>query len=422
MADDRVAELGQEVDRAGAAVQPAAYASEDLWRRYVEDAASVNALLSTAVAEATHDEAEAARGFVPEELRQQVTAEPLDTTFLTATLRGYQVFGAQYAIHQQRAILGDEMGLGKTVQALAAVAHLAARDQRRFLVVCPASVQINWLNETRKHTRLAAYSLHGPDRDRTGRTWLREGGVAVTTFGTLSRLPPDVACADVALLVVDEAHYVKNPGAARSRTVADVVDGAQRALFLTGTPMENRVEEFRNLVAYLRPEIAAGMDGSHGLVGARGFRRAVAPVYLRRNQADVLSELPEKIEVEDWVLLSPEDEAAYARAVGSGNLMAMRQAAFACPTSAKLDRLAELVAEAAEDGMKVVVFSFFLGVLEAVAQRLGASVVGRITGSVPPDGRGSSWSTTSPGGTDTPYCWPRSRPAAWASTCRRPRW
>ena len=387
MADGRVDELGQELDRAAAAVQPTAYAPGDLWRHYVDDAASVNALLSTAVAEATHDEAEAARGFVPEELRQQVTAEPLDTTFLAATLRGYQVFGAQYAIHQQRAILGDEMGLGKTVQALAAVAHLAARDQRRFLVVCPASVQINWLNETRKHTRLKAHSLHGAGREQAGRTWLREGGVAVTTFGTLSRLPPDVACADVALLVVDEAHFVKNPDAARSRTVADVVRGAQRALFLTGTPMENRVEEFRNLVAYLRPEVAERVDARDMLAGARGFRRAVAPVYLRRNQDDVLAELPKKIEVDDWVLLSPEDEAAYATAVRSRNLMAMRQAAFATPTSAKLERLGELVEEAAEVGMKVVVFSFFLGVLEAVAQRLGEAVIGRITGAVPPAAR-----------------------------------
>ena len=187
LADSRVTELGQELDRAARRGRsPPRTRRADLWRRYVDDAASVNALLSTAVAEATHDEAEAARGFVPEELRQQVTAEPLDTTFLTATLRGYQVFGAQYAIHQQRAILGDEMGLGKTVQALAAVAHLAARDQRRFLVVCPASVQINWLNETRKHTRLKAYSLHGADRD-AGRA---DAGCARVG----SRSPPSAPC------------------------------------------------------------------------------------------------------------------------------------------------------------------------------------------------------------------------------------
>jgi SNF2 family DNA or RNA helicase len=110
----------------------------------------------------------------------------------------------------------------------------------------------------------------------------------------------------------------------------------------------------------------------------------VAPAYLRRNQDDVLSELPDKIEVGDWVQLSDEDEAAYASAVGSGNLMAMRRAAFGARASAKLERLAELVEEAAEDGMKVVVFSYFLSVLGAVGQRLGDAVVGSITGAVPP--------------------------------------
>ena len=112
----------------------------------------VNALLSTVDAAAPDEDA--ARGFVPEELRQRIVAVPLDTSLLSATLRGYQVFGAQYALHQGRSILGDEMGLGKTVQALAAMAHLAAKGQRRFLVVCPASVQVNWLKETAKHTHL----------------------------------------------------------------------------------------------------------------------------------------------------------------------------------------------------------------------------------------------------------------------------
>ncbi|MGH3614449.1 MAG: SNF2-related protein [Pseudonocardia sp.] len=143
-----------------------------------------------------------------------------DTSPLTATLHGYQEFGAQYAIHRERSILGDEMGLGKTVQALAAFAHLVASDQRRFLVVCPASVQINWLNETAKHSRLTAHSLHGADRDRAARPRLRDGGVAVTTFGTLGRLPEDVRSAEVSMLVVDEAHLVKNPDAARSKAVA----------------------------------------------------------------------------------------------------------------------------------------------------------------------------------------------------------
>lgn len=386
LADPRVTALRNTVAQRERAVDPNSHPPDQLWRDYLADAAAVNAVLATAGGE-REDDQEAAGGFVPEELRQRVTAIPLDTGLLTATLRGYQVFGAQYAIHQERSILGDEMGLGKTVQALAVLAHLAAKGQRRFLVVCPASVQINWLNETAKHSRLDAHSLHGPDRAAAGRRWLRDGGVAVTTFGTLGKLPDEVRSAEVAMLVVDEAHYVKNPDAARSVAVQNALGSAQRGLFLTGTPMENRVEEFRTLVGYLQPRIAERIDAADAVAGARAFRRAVAPVYLRRNQEDVLTELPGKIEVEDWVRLTPDDEAAYRDAVRSRNLMQMRQAAFGSRDSAKLDRLAEIVREAGEDGMKVVVFSYFLGILETVGNRLGPSVLGTITGAVPPTAR-----------------------------------
>lgn len=365
------------------AVDPSSHPSTELWREYSQDAASFNALLSTLGGHGGDDDSEAAQGFLPEELRQEITAVPLDTSLLKATLRGYQVFGAQYAIHQKRSILGDEMGLGKTVQALATMTHMAAKGQTRFLVVCPASVQINWLNEIAKHTTLAAHSLYGAGRDAATQHWLRTGGVAVTTFTTLGRLD-GIAEAGIAMLVVDEAHYVKNPDSQRAQYVAEVVAQAQRALFLTGTPMENRVEEFRNLVDYLQPRVARGLDATDALAGARRFRRAVAPVYLRRNQEDVLTELPDKIEVEDWVQLTPADTAAYTAAVWEKKLMRMRQAAFTAADSAKLELLAEIVDEAREDGLKVVVFSNFLNVLKTIHARLGASVVGVLTGSVAP--------------------------------------
>ncbi|OZM79666.1 DEAD/DEAH box helicase [Pseudonocardia sp. MH-G8] len=387
LADPQVRGLQKAVHAREQTVDPRSYEPGQLWREYLSDAASVNAVLSTIGGTGTVEDEEAARGFVPEELRQRISAIPLDTTMLTSTLRGYQVFGAQYAIHQERSILGDEMGLGKTIQALAVLAHLAAKGQRRFLVVCPASVQINWLNETAKHSALAAHSLHGADRDATGRRWVREGGLAVTTFGTLARLPADVRDADVAMLVVDEAHYVKNPDAARSQAVRAAVQGSQRALFLTGTPMENRVEEFRTLVGYLQPAVARRVDAADAVAGAKAFRRAVAPVYLRRNQEDVLTELPDKIETESWVQLSDTDEAKYESAVSGRNLMAMRQAPFSSPGSAKLERLKDIVEEAAEDGMKVVVFSYFLGTLELIQGALGSAVVGTITGAVPPQAR-----------------------------------
>jgi SNF2 family DNA or RNA helicase len=151
-----------------------------------------------------------------------------------------------------------------------------------------------------------------------------------------------------------------------------LVEGSARALFLTGTPMENRVGEFRNLLACLQPELAAELhDGDH-LAGAAAFRRAVAPAYLRRNQQDVLTELPETVHTDEWAEFSTADADAYREAVQAGNFQAMRRAAYAAPdTSAKLARLAEIVQETAATGEKVLVFSFYRDVLTAVANRLG---------------------------------------------------
>ncbi|PXY21479.1 helicase SNF2 [Prauserella muralis] len=381
--DPNVVALQNSIYSAEQATDPRNYQPEQLWHGYTVDAAAFNALLSTVGGAGHTEDREAAEGFIGPELRQKISAEPLDTRLLNATLREYQAFGAKYAIHQQRSILGDEMGLGKTVEALAVFAHMATKGQHRFMVICPASVQINWMKEIERHTDLAAHLLHGRDRESAGKGWLRTGGVAVTTFTTVGSLQC-LEDAEIAMLVVDEAHYVKNPDAKRSQAVAEVLDRSQRALFLTGTPMENRVEEFRNLVAYLQPWLAARIDPADAIAGAKAFRRAVAPVYLRRNQEDVLTELPDKIEVEDWVQLSLTDEEAYRKAVKAKNLMWMRRAAFDSPDSAKLERIREIVDEAVEDGRKVIVFSYFLDVLGAIQRTLGEIAMGPLTGSVPP--------------------------------------
>ena len=166
------------------------------------------------------------------------------------------------------------------------------------------------------------------------------------------------------------------------------------------------------------------------------FRDRVAPVYLRRNQVDVLHELPERIEVDEWVQLSATDEAAYVVAVAEGNAMAMRVAATlgasrlpAPPVvldpavsrpapgarSAKLERLEDLLDEYREDGAKVIVFSYFRDVLDAVNAVAGGTW--SITGDTPSSSgwRWSSRLTTQPGSRSWPT---RSRPAGWASTSR----
>ncbi|MFD7380523.1 DEAD/DEAH box helicase [Streptomyces anulatus] len=329
---------------------------------------------------------DAAEGFLPAGIADRVRALRLDDTRLRVSLRGYQAFGARFALTQKRVVIGDEMGLGKTVQAIAALAHLAAHGESHFLVVCPASVLINWTREIRARSTLRAVPVHGAERSEAFADWRETGGVAVTTFDALHLLPEGAATeVRPGMLVVDEAHFVKNPEARRSRAVAGWAEHVERVLFLTGTPMENRVEEFRSLVRQLRPELAPSVSGTHGAAGSRAFRRAVAPAYLRRNQVDVLAELPALVQVDEWEEFGPEDRAAYREAVASGRFMRMRRAAYAVPeSSAKLERLRELVDEARETGLKVVVFSYFREVLATVGDALGPDVFGPLSGNVPP--------------------------------------
>jgi SNF2 family DNA or RNA helicase len=211
----------------------------------------------------------------------------------------------------------------------------------------------------------------------------------VTTFEALRGLdlPPRLT---VAMLVVDEAHYVKNPDTLRSTAVRAWTDRVDRVLFLTGTPMENRVEEFRNLVGYLQPDLVGSVGEIDAVAGSESFRRAVGPAYLRRNQEDVLSELPELVHVDEWEDFGPEDAAAYRDAVEARNFMAMRRAAYSSGdprSSAKLRRLVEITDEAADNGRKVVVFSYFRDVLDLVCRTLGDRAAGPLTGAVPPRDR-----------------------------------
>ena len=367
-----------------------------LWNDYLARPVTYNGLL---IEVAELDPArEASQGFLPADIAEQVRVLPLDQSLLKTSLRGYQAFGAKFALVQERVILGDEMGLGKTMQSLAAMCHLAAKDATHFLVVCPASVVINWTREVERHTLLEARRLHlpGAKRQAAEQEWAAKGGVAITTFEALRAMPADLDVS-LAMMVVDEAHYAKNPNALRTQAVSEWAARSRRALFLTGTPMENKVEEFRVLVGHLRPNVAENLDIADESLDGTRFREQVAPVYLRRNQEDVLSELPDRLETQEWVALEGAAMRAYKKAVLEGNFMAMRRAAFDPRTvkgSPKLRRLVEIVAEAADGGRKVIVFSYFRDVLETVTDVLagrdgvpGIPVVGPLTGDIPPADR-----------------------------------
>ena len=398
-----VGELRTVVDEADHAGTPGllAQASVDLLRGPAADVAAwvdfelrsaeYYSLLAEISAKAP--DSAAAEGFLPEEVAERVRGQHLDDAHRRVSLRGYQAFGARFALAQRKVILGDEMGLGKTIQAIAALTHLAAEGQSHFVVVCPASVLVNWTREIEARSALRVLPLHGPDRHDAFADWKGRGGVAVTTFDALRGFPAPGG-GEVGMLVVDEAHSVKNPKTLRSQAVARWTERCGRTLFMTGTPMENRVGEFRNLVRMLDPALADSLGERDAMAGSVAFRKAVAPVYLRRNQEDVLTELPSLQRIDEWEELSASDEEAYREAVRAGNFTAMRRAAYASPArSAKLNRLREIVREARENGQKTVVFSHFKDVLGVVREALDTGsaddgpVFGPLTGSVPPGRR-----------------------------------
>ena len=221
---------------------------------------------------------------LPAQLAAQIEAQPLDLRHLKATLRSYQTFGAKYIVHQKKTLLGDEMGLGKTVQAIASMAALAATGMRHFMVVCPASVLINWCREVKKFSDLEVTKIHGND-EQALLYWRENGGVAVTTFESISRfsLPEKFK---ISMVVTDEAHYVKNPDTQRTKALLKLLKQTQYVLFVSGTPLENRVEEMCFLVSCLQPQIAQELEDVKFLSTAEQFRQQLAPVYLRLSQAE----------------------------------------------------------------------------------------------------------------------------------------
>ena len=323
---------------------------------------------------------------LPEELAAEIKEADFHSEGLNCDLRRYQEWGVRYILHQGRVLLGDEMGLGKTVQAIAAMVSLKNTGATHFVVVCPASVLINWCREIQKFSDLKTVKVHGDDRAASLEEWLKTGGVAVTTYETTAvfKMPDDFG---YTMLVVDEAHYIKNPDANRTANTKEIAKKADRILFMTGTALENNVDEMVNLIQILKPDIAKEISRMKMLASAPQFREKVAPVYYRRKREDVLTELPELLETKEWCVLGSLEEREYENAVLSKNYNAARRVSWHVDDmneSGKAKRMLEIIEEAKSEDRKIIVFSFFLDTIQKVARMLGDSCSEPINGSVSP--------------------------------------
>ncbi len=365
----------------------------DCWEDFSLNAASyysiIDSFTSGGEGETKYDVTGSSGQFnLPKELVDEISKVELDNSLMKTELRRYQEFGSKYIVHQKRVLLGDEMGLGKTIQTIAVMAHYKAKGRKKFLVVCPLSVMINWEREITKHSELEPIVMHGGLREDKFREWNKNGGVGITTYETLSKLPlHEIDYVDV--MAVDEAHNVKNPNAIRTENVVRIVRVSDIAVYMTGTPLENRLEEMISLISALNPSLGMRLRNSYNR-SQGNYAESIAEIYLRRVREDVLKELPEMINVEDWLMMNSDETTMYvSKLERSHNLMGIRRVSWdVSPNrSTKLKRLLEICDDAKEEGRKVIVFSFFLDTLQMIEDALGDRCLGKIYGGISADKR-----------------------------------
>ncbi len=355
----------------------------EVWQLFESDPIRVYGLLEKLMPEAFSS---TSNGYgLPEKLADQIKTTSFDTTGLKCELRTYQTWGVRYILHQGNALLGDEMGLGKTVQAIAVMTALKNKGAKKFLVVCPASVIENWVREVRKHSDLTCIKIHGSEKQLQANAWLAGLDVGVTNYESTGSIELD-SSRKLDLVVVDEAHYIKNPSAKRSINTLNLCKRAKHVLFMSGTPLENKVDEMVGLVSHLNKKAASEADKYATRFRSTEFRDALAPVYYRRKREDVLSELPDLIENSEWCPMGAEELQKYYLTLRMRNAMQIRRLSWNVPNpdnSSKLKRLREIVADAKDENRKVLVFSFFLDTIDVVRSAFGSACYGPISGSTP---------------------------------------
>jgi superfamily II DNA or RNA helicase len=353
---------------------------------------------------------------------------------LRAELRPYQRDGLRWLQHLRACgvggILADDMGLGKTLQTIAHVVmeKESGRLDKPALVIAPTSLTSNWRRELRRFApSLKVLALVGPGR-RPLIPAIPQYDVVVTSYPLLLRDVDALAEHQFHLAILDEAQTIKNPRS-QAHQAAVRVQAAHR-LCLTGTPLENHLEELWSLFQFLGPGLLGDAEAfrrryrgpierpfamKDGAPGARerldDLRRLVGPYILRRMKDEVARDLPPKTEIVRPVDLDGEQRelyesiriAAHSRVRNAirekgmaastitilDALMKLRQAccdprlvavqaAKDVKKSAKLELLRELLGRQLEQGRRVLIFSQFTSMLALIGQMLDEMKVGYV--------------------------------------------
>lgn len=361
------------------------------------------------------------------ELKVQSGEWPAQET--SVPLFPYQREGMLHLAFTERALLADEMGLGKTIQAIAACALLHRLGQaRRALVVTPASLKTEWEEQIRRFTKLDLQVIFGGKFARLKAyttdpaapffTIVNYEQMVADALDVNERLQPDV-------VVLDEAQRIKNWSTKTAQAIKRL--RSRYAFVLTGTPIENRIDELHSLMDFLDPRVLGPLfrfnrdffefDERGRPAGYRNLdqlHRRIRPFMLRRRKAEVETELPERTDRNHFVPMHELQKQNYA--AHEQNVMRLVNIALRRPlsqqeqdklqrelammrmicdtnyildpedkTCPKLPELEKLLEECAQNDAKVIVFSEWERMLELVRGVCRERVIGHAwhTGSVP---------------------------------------
>ena len=354
---------------------------------------------------------------------------------MTEVLRPYQVFGYKWMKTLEETgfggILADEMGLGKTLQAIAYFqSRREAQAEKPCLVVCPASLVYNWEAEIRRFAPgLAVTVLAGPQQARRKllADGISDGGtdVFVTSYDLMKRDLSAYQKAFFDTCVLDEAQYIKNQKAAVSKAVKTI--RADHRFALTGTPIENRLAELWSIFDFLMPGFLNSYDDfsrhfdipitkNRDEKAADHLKKLTGPFILRRRKADVLKDLPPRLEEVRYARFDDLQQKIYDGQVAriqdilDGGLVTgqdklkllselTRARQICCDPSlllenyqggsAKREACLELIKSAIDGEHRMLVFSQFTSMLALLEEDLKAEHIPyyKITGSTPKDQR-----------------------------------
>ena len=292
-------------------------------------------------------------------------------------LLDFQKTGVGVLVERESVLLADDMGLGKTIQAAAAMRLLVRRGEiERILVVAPAAVLRNWRQELNRWApELRVIEITGTQARREWK-WDARVHVKIVSYETLRSDTARVIRrhGHWDLVCLDEAQRIKNSASEVSGVAKSI--GASRRWALTGTPLENCLEDVRSVLAFLR---SRGSDGQHEGPDDGDMRLALSRVQLRRRKSEVLTDLPPKTTTEIFLPLSRRQREEYDTLLGRGVEELCRRGPEVTVTdvlalivrlkqicnfsssgsSSKLDDIAARLVTLKQEGHKALVFSQF---------------------------------------------------------------